>query len=330
VGDTVSGSYTREDAGQLDQRCEGQYGRGDVVLPIGRGFAVEGGVGYEQIKISQRDPLLDGAGAPVVDSRGRQVTDPASARRIAFDFDGIFWDAGVIWRPSRRTFLEARVGKRYDSMSYTGSFSYQIGPESGIQIGVYDSIDSFGRQLNGALATMPTAFVTNNDPFGNQYRGCVFGTSGGAPGACMNSIFGSVPTANFRSRGVTGVAVLGRGPTRIGFGGGYSRRTFIAPNVPGSTGVQVDGTSDETYYAQVFGSRQLGPNTAISGNAFASYYLSGLPGAEGVLGWGANSMLTRRFGKLDATAAVGVYGFRQQNTASDAQAQALIALRYGF
>ncbi|WP_204315025.1 hypothetical protein, partial [Klebsiella pneumoniae] len=46
VGITASGSYTREDAGQLDQRFEGKYGRGDLVLPVAHGFALAAGVGY--------------------------------------------------------------------------------------------------------------------------------------------------------------------------------------------------------------------------------------------------------------------------------------------
>jgi hypothetical protein len=127
VGITASGSYTRENAGQLDQQFEGKWGRGDVVLPILRGLALAGGIGYEQIKISQRDALVDGTGKPVVDAAGRFRTDPNSPRRIAYDLSGVFWDAGVIWKPSRRTFFEARVGRRYGSMSYTGSLSYQAG-----------------------------------------------------------------------------------------------------------------------------------------------------------------------------------------------------------
>ncbi|WP_204276704.1 hypothetical protein, partial [Klebsiella aerogenes] len=78
-------SYTREDAGQLDQRFEGKYGRGDLVLPVAHGFALAAGVGYEQIKITQRDPLRDTAGNPVVDGAGRFKTDPNSPRRIAYD-----------------------------------------------------------------------------------------------------------------------------------------------------------------------------------------------------------------------------------------------------
>lgn len=329
IGLTASGGYTRENAGQLDNRFEGKFGRGDVVLPIGRGLAVAGGVGYEKIQISQRDALLDGTGQPVRDSNGRFQVDPASPRRIAYDIEGVFWDAGVIWRPSRRTFLEARVGKRYGSMSYTGSFSYQMGPGSGIQIGVYDSVSSFGQQLNGSLAALPDAFGTGGDSFNAQGTGCQFGTSGSAAGSCMNGIFASTATGAYRARGVTAVVAMNRGPNHFGFGGGYARRDFIAPNT--GTGFTVDGTSDQTFYGQVFASRELGHRAALSGNAFVSYYDSDLPGADPVLGWGANTAYTQRFfNHLDATAAVGVYGFDDQNGGKDVSAQALVGLRYGF
>ncbi|MES2444754.1 MAG: hypothetical protein V4574_18175 [Pseudomonadota bacterium] len=329
IGLTASGGYTRENAGQLDNRFEGKFGRGDVVLPIGRGLAVAGGVGYEKIQISQRDPLLDGTGQPVRDANGRYVTDPASPRRLSYDIEGIFWDAGVIWRPSRRTFLEARVGKRYGSMSYTGSLSYQFGPGSGIQIGVYDSVSSFGQQLNGSLAALPNAFDTGGDSFNSQGTGCQFGTSGNAAGSCMNGIFASTATGNYRARGVTAVVAMNRGPNHFGFGGGYARRDFIAPAT--GTGPTINGTSDQTFYGQVFASRELGRRAAISGNAFVSYYDSDLPGADPVMGWGANTAYTQRFfNHLDATAAVGVYGFDDQTNGKDMSAQALVGLRYGF
>ncbi len=330
VGITASGGYTRENAGQLDNRFEGKFGRGDVVLPIGRGLAVAGGVGYENIQISQKDPKLDGTGQPVRDANGRFVTDPASPRRIAYDIEGVFWDAGVIWRPSRRTFLEARVGKRYGSMSYTGSLSYQFGPGSGIQVGVYDSVSSFGQQLNGSLAALPDAFTTGDTSgFNAQNTGCVFGTNGSAAGSCMNGIFASAATGSYRARGVTAVVAMNRGPNHFGFGGGYARRDFIAPT--GTPGFTVNGTSDQTYYGQVFASRQFGRNAVLSGNAYVSYYDSDLPGADPVMGWGANTAYTQRFfNHLDATAAVGVYGFDDQTGGKDVSAQALVGLRYGF
>jgi hypothetical protein len=327
VGITASGSYTREDAGQLDQRFEGKFARGDVVLPIGRGLALAGGAGYEQIRISQRDALRDGAGNPQVDGAGRFRTDPASPRRLAYNLDGMFWDAGVIWKPSRRTFLEARVGRRYGSMSYTGSFSYQMGPGSGIQIGVYDSVETFGQQLNGQLANLPGSFTTTTDPFGNQFSGCIYGTSGGAAGSCLNAVFASSATSAYRSRGVTAVAVAGRGGTRIGIGGGYAKRDFIAPS--GGTGFTTNGTSDTSIYAQLFASTAVGANGSLQGSVLGSYYDSDIPGNDGIYGWGANTAYTHQFGRLGATLSAGVFGFEREGD-SAASAQALLGLRYGF
>lgn len=328
VGVTASGSFTREDAGQLDQRFEGKFARGDVVVPVARGVAVVGGVGYEKIEVSQRDALVSG-GRPVVDGNGRFVTNPNSPRRLAYDFDGVFWDAGVIWRPSSRTFLEARAGRRYGSMSYTGSATYQIGPGSGIQIGVYDSVETFGQQLNGSITRMPTSFSTTTDPFGNQFSGCIYGTTGAAAGGCLNQVFASTVTSAYRSRGVTGVAVLNRGGTRIGMGGGYARRTFLTPQSVG--GVSIDGTSDESVFGQLFASSDVGRNGQVSTSVFASWYNSDLAGAQGILGYGANTAYTHSFGPLGATASLGLFGFdREGDNNASAQAQALVGLRYGF
>ncbi|MDV3457056.1 hypothetical protein RZN05_08690 [Sphingomonas sp. HF-S4] len=328
VGVTASGSFTREDAGQLDQRFEGKFARGDVVVPVSRGVAIVGGVGYEKIEVSQRDALVSG-GRPVIDGNGRFVTDPNSPRRLAYDFDGVFWDAGVIWRPSSRTFLEARAGRRYGSMSYTGSATYQIGPGSGIQIGVYDSVETFGQQLNGSLTRMPASFATTTDPFGNQFSGCIYGTTGAAAGGCLNQVFASTVTSAYRSRGVTGVAVLNRGGTRIGMGGGYARRTFLTPQTVG--GVSIDGTSDESVFGQLFASSDVGRNGQVSTSVFASWYNSDLTGAQGILGYGANTAYTHSFGPLGATASLGLFGFdREGDNNASAQAQALVGLRYGF
>lgn len=328
VGLTVNGAWEREDAGQLDQRYEGRHIRGDVVLPVARTVALVGGVGYEKVEITQRDPLLDGSGQPVTDSAGRQVTDPASPRRIAYDLDGIFWDAGVVWRPSTRTTLEARVGRRYDSWSYTGSLNWQIGPNSALQIGVYDGIDSFARQLNNGLSSISTDFTGTYGAFGGQFNGCIFGTTGDNAGTCMNGVFQSVATANYRARGVDAVLSFNRGRTRFGVGAGYARRDFLAPDTP--VGYTVYGITDESLYAQAFAARPVGPYGMLSGNVFLNYYNSGLPGADSVLGWGVNGAYSHRFGRLDARAALGIYGYSLEDDADSIAAQALLGLHYGF
>jgi hypothetical protein len=326
VGVSVSGSYTREDAGQLDQRFEGKYARGDVVVPVARAVALTAGVGYEQIEVSQRDALRNPAGQPVRDGAGRFVTDPGSPRRIAYDLDGVFWDAGVIWRPSRRTFLEGRYGRRYDSDSFTGSFSYEMGAGSGIQVGVYDSVQTFGQQLNGTLSRLPTSFNITTDPFGNEFSGCIYGTTGAAAGGCLNNVFASSAASAFRARGITAVAVRNRGGKTLGLGGGYSRRTFLAPSEGGSA--LIDGSFDESFYAQLFGSSDVGANGQLSTSLLASYYNSSL-GEDGIFGWGANAAYTHQFGRLGATASLGMFGFERDGDSS-ASAQALLGLRYGF
>jgi hypothetical protein len=220
------------------------------------------------------------------------------------------------------------VGERYNSLSYTGSFSHQMGPGSGIQIGVYDTVETFGQQLNGTLASLPSSFATTTDPFGNQFSGCIYGTVGGATGGCLNDVFASSNTSAYRARGVTGVAVMNRGRSRFGLGGGYARRSYIAPPATGGA-FSVNGSSDETIYAQLFASQDVGAQGSLSTSILGSYYDSDLPGAEGIFGWGANTAYTHNFGRLGATASLGTFGFARDGD-TEASVQALLGLRYGF
>ncbi|MBX3595456.1 hypothetical protein [Sphingomonas sp.] len=325
VGVSVAGTWQREQASQLNQTYDGKFGRADAVLPVGAGLAVVGGVGYEKIEISQKDALRDTSGAIVRDGAGRFVTDPASPQRIAYETDGLFWDAGVLYKPSSRFMLEARVGRRYDSMSYTGSLQWQMSRRSALQVGVYDSVESFGRQLIDDLSSLPTSFTTPNSPFGNAYNGCVFGNGSGA-GGCLTNTLGSIASANYRARGVTGVLALNAGPTTMGFGAGYANRRYLVP--AGSSALA--GTSDETYYAQFFASQALDSRSAISGNAYVNYFLSGVANAPGVLGAGASGSYSRSFGALSASASVGVSTFDVEGGVNGTNAQALFGLRYGF
>ncbi|URW76776.1 hypothetical protein M9980_06145 [Sphingomonas donggukensis] len=328
-GMTLSGGWVREGTSQLDQRYDGKFARFDAVQPVSPTLAVTAGVGYENIEISQRDPAVDASGAPVIDNNGRFVTDPASPRRIAYDFDGLFYDAGVIWRPSSRTTLTGRVGRRYDSMTYLGSLSYQTSSRSGLQIGVYDSVTSFGRGLNDALSRLPTSFAASNDPFGNQFGGCIFATGEGTNrGACLNSSLGGVTTANYRARGVDGVFTTAMGPYTLGFGGGYSNRRYLLPTL--AIGTPLVNVTDEIYYAQAFASRTLGQRSTLSANAYLNYFDSGILNGSDVLAAGANTSYSYSFGRLGATASLGVFGYDQEFVGSDVSAQGLVGMRYSF
>jgi hypothetical protein len=325
-GLTLSGGWTRENQGQLDGRFEGLYGRGDIVLPLTGTFAVEGGAGYEKITASSRDPLVDAGGNPVTDSNGRFVTDPASPRRIAYRTDGIYWDAGVLWRPSPRTTLEARVGRRYGSWTYIGSLSYAPSASVGVQVGVYDQVETFGGQLQRGLRGLPKEFTQTRDLLAQQFSGCTFGTTGGgASGACLNSVFQSVSNATYRARGVDGTISLARGGTQLGLGAGYANRKLYAPQSPG---IVINGVTDESYYAQLFASTQLGPRTSFSGDVFANYYDSGL--APGILSIGATGSVSQSFGRLGTSISVGAYTFSQDGQQDQTQAQATLGARYQF
>ncbi|SOB87605.1 hypothetical protein SAMN06297144_2740 [Sphingomonas guangdongensis] len=331
-GLTVSGAWTREEGSQLDQRYDGYFGRADVVQPITGQLALVGGVGYEKIEITQRDALVDATGQPVTDGSGRFVTDPASPVRLAYQTDGLIWDAGVVWRPSPRTTLEARVGQRYDTTIYTGSLSWQVSANSGLQIGVYNGVQSFGRGLRDAISALPTSFATRPDPFSDQFSGCVFGTgagsaAGGSAGGCLNPLLGAISTANFRARGVDGVFSATRGAYTFGLGAGYFNRRYLLP--PLSPGQFLYGVTDEGYYGQLFATRTLDGRSSIALDVYANYFDSGVIYAPDVLGGGANGSYSYSFGRFGATASLGVYAFDQDGI-SDVSGQALLGMRYSF
>ncbi|MFM9851796.1 MAG: hypothetical protein ACKVOJ_03160 [Sphingomonadaceae bacterium] len=328
-GWTVSGAYQRDDASQLDQRFETKGVRGDVVVPVTPTLALVGGLGYEQIQASQRAPLLDTAGLPQTDNRGRFITDPASPRLLSYDQDGIYWDAGVLWRPSRRTTLEARVGQRFGGLSYTGSFSYQPSSSTAFQVSVYDDVETFGQQFANGLAQLPTSFATSSNPLLPQFGGCTFGAGDGGAGGCLNNVLQAVNSSVFRSRGVTALVSTRRGPWNAGIGAGYNRRTFAAPRL--GTGFTVDGLSDESWFAQGQVGYQIDDRSNVSGAVYANYFDPGVANASNVLSTGATAAYQRTFGRrLSATAAIGLFTSKVEGFESDLTASALLGARYQF
>jgi hypothetical protein len=326
-GWSVGAGYDREDASQLDQRYEGKYVRADVTVPVSGHVALLGGIGYEDIEISQRDVLLDAGGDPVVDGDGRFVTDKNSPRQLTYDQDGLIWDAGVMWRPSRRTSLEVHVGRRYGSMTYTGALSYQPGSRTSLQVAVYDGISSFGRQINDNLASLPTSFTVASNPFTGDFSGCAFGTESG--GVCFNDTLQAISAANFRHRGVAAQLRSGSGLWSYGLALGYSRRKFIAP----STGIfaGVNGTLDENYYLNLFVGRRLDENSGIDANLYANHFDSSVAGTIDVSNMGLYTSYYRNFSRrLRGTAALGIDSIDAEGLESNVAGLAQVGLRYQF
>ncbi len=327
-GWTVSGGYTRDDASQLDQRFEGKYARADVVVPVTPTVALTGGAGYEDIKASQRDARRDAGGNPVVDANGRFVTDPSSPRLLSYDTSGFIWDVGVLWRPSPRTSLEAKIGHRYGGMTYIGDFSWRIDPDNAVQVGAYDGITTFGQQIGSALSRIPTQFVAARDPFGAQFSGCVFGATGGSAGACLSPALQSISNGVYRSRGIGAIWRHTRGRISTGVALGYAERHFFAPP---TAGFAINGTTDQSFYAQGNFAYRIDERSGIDATAYADWYDSGLPGASRVLGVGSTASYFRNFGpKLTGSASLGLYSTSVENFASSLVGAAQLGARYTF
>jgi len=329
IGWKVSAAYEREDAGQLDQRFESKGVRGDVTVPVSPTVALVGGVGYEKVEASERAPLIAG-GAPVVDAKGRYVTDPNSPRLSSYDFDGLYWDVGAEWRPSERTQLGVHVGRRYGSWSYTGGLSWAIDNASSLQISVYDDVQTFGQQLSDGLARIPTSFGTSRNGLSPQFGGCVFGGEGSdSTGGCLPTAFQGVNSSVYRTRGMTAMYNRSLNRASLGLGIGYEERKYQTPNIAGA--FTLDGISDKAYFAQANMGYQLGRSAGIDSSVFMSYSQSGINGAPDVLSSGATAGLYKTFGRrLSARASLGLYSFDVDGLDSEINTAGQVGLRYSF
>lgn len=328
VGVGIGANWNREDISNLDQRAEDRNIRGDVIVPVTASVALVGGVGYEDVKVSSRDAVRDGLGNPVIGPGGRYVTDKSAPRRIAFETDGLIWDAGVVWRPNRRTMLEARVGKRYGSTTYQGSFSYAPNARSSLNVSVYDALGGFGGRLNTSLAALPTDFEANRDVLTGNLTGCVASTKGNN---CLASALGSVRSSVFRGRGITASYGADLGRIKAGIGLGYDRRKFVG--TPGTVLALADGLIDERYWMAGYMTARTSERGSLSGNAYVNWFEPGdaLAGDYRTVGGSVSygHLLTNR---LSATAALGLDGVLRDDPALQDfwTASALVGLRYSF
>lgn len=325
-GWAVSAGWDREDASQLDQRFDAKYARADVTVPITPTLAAVGGVGYEDIAISERDALRNALGNPVITPGGRFITDPASPRLIAYESDGLIWDAGVLWRPSNRTSLEARYGRRYGTDTYYGSFSYQPNERLGANISVYDTVTGFGSSLNRSLSALPTQFNSIRNPLSGDIGSCAFGAGGAS---CFNNALGSLRSAAFRSRGVAASVVTNSGGWESGLAIGYNQQKFLTSALGAQA--QLDGLVDENYYVAGFLGRDLDRRSRFETNVYGNWIDPGFSLASDIYNVGANAAYYRQLWRgLSATAAVGIDSVKQEDVPSDVTASALLGLRYSF
>lgn len=327
VGVGISSTYYREDISDLDQRIEDAQVRGTVTVPVGETVALSGAIGYEKVQISGRDAVRDAAGLPVVGRGGNYVTDKTGPRALAYDVDGLIWDAGVMWRPSRRTAFTANVGRRYGSTSYTGTFSYAPSTRMSINVAVYDNIAGFGGQLNRTLANLPTDFTAIRNPLTGDIGGCV---SSLEAGGCLSGALGSLRSAAFRARGVAASYGVRLGGVSAGVSGGFDRRKFIA--APGTVLESANGQIDENYWMAAYITAQFDEGSLLETVAYSNWVDSGGISGGDTKAYGATAAYYRDLTKnLSARAALGIEGLTEPALSEDFwTASALVGLRYSF
>lgn len=327
VGIGVGAGYYQEDVSNLDQRVRDTFVRGDVTVPITPTLAFVAGAGVEDVEVSSRDALRDAAGDPIIGSDGRYVTDKASPRIIAYEASGLIWDVGVVWTPSSRTQLEAHYGRRYDSETFYGNFSWNPSSRSNLSIGVYDGIQGFGGRLNNALAALPTDFTVTRDPVTGELTGCVNTLDGTG---CLDGLLGSLRSSVFRGRGVVASYSRRIGRMTAQVGAGYDRRKFIG--APGTVLELADGVVDESYFVAAGLSGPVGRRGAFSVNTYANWFDSGTAGSGNVSAVGGSASYSEEILRnLSARAAVAI-SMLDSDIAPDnlTSASALLGLRYGF
>jgi hypothetical protein len=232
----------------------------------------------------------------------------------------------VIWRPSRRTFLEARVGRRYGSMSYTGSAAIRSARAAACR-----SACTTASRPSGSSSTARWRRCRPLRQHHRSVRQPVQRLHLRHHRRCGRRL----PQPGLRIDGDLGLSLARRdrrgGAQPRQHADRRGRRLCGAPSSRRSVGgVSIDGTSDESIYGQLFASTDVGRNGSISTACSAAITIAICRG-DGIVGWGANTAIhahaSDRSGRRVARACSVSTG---KATPSDCQAQALLGLRYGF
>lgn len=325
VGIGAAGSFYQENVENLDQRLRDAQVRGIVTVPVSRTLQASGAIGYETVEISARDAVRDANGVPIL-RNGRYVSDKSAPRLIAYDTDGLIWDVGVSWRPSRRTSLTAHVGRRYGGTNYSGSFSYAPNARQTLSVGVYNTISAFGGNLGRVLNELPDDFVAVRNPITGDLNGCVSSLQGSN---CLTGAFTALRSSTFRARGVSASYSVRFGAFDAGLGIGYDNRKYIAAR--GTVLGSADGQVDENYWLAANLNWAIDDRSGLYTNGYAN-----LTKSDAFVGDISNVGLTTAYYRnltnhLRAHAALGIDGTLGTGEFDDFwTASALLGMRYNF
>ncbi len=325
-GWSLTGGYEEDRSSELSQRYRTYNARLNLTKPVSQTLAVVASVGYEDIAVSNRVPLVDASGAPVVNAGGQLVSDPGQPRQIAFATSGLIYDAGVLWRPSRRTSLEARVGRRYGDWTFNGSASWQASEATSYQLSIYDTLTTFGRQLTAGIAALPTDFSVVRNPIDGSIGGCAFGAN---DSSCLQPTIANVSGFAYRNQGVTLAMSSRLAGWKVRAALGYDRRRYVANS--GGPLSTIAGSVDESLFAYLAGSNEIGRDTELGLSAYVSDIERGYVGSLDSLTAGVAAQITHAFlRRLDGQAAASVNLIDTDGFNSAVYASALLGLRYTF
>ena len=326
---TVGGEYRHENSTSLDQHFRGMNLTGEVKVPIARTVALVGSGGYEKTRISEREALIDPlTGAPVLGKGGRFVVDPASPRILTYEMSGLIADAGIIWRPSRRSRVEARAGYRYGGFSVTGLAELRPNDRTGMILIVSDRVETFGQAVSGGLAGSPANLnLGQSIDSGSSYQDCLFGKTAGT-GQCIGGALGQAAASSYRQRAANVILTRAMRQWTISGSFGYSRRNYFDdPNSP----VSLAGVVDQSFFGNLGVTTQL---TRVSGVSFSfsgNLFKNGQVGASDVVSGSASANYFRSFGRsIGMQALVAVDASKQDGVTADVSGRAQLGLNYRF
>jgi len=330
-GVTLLGSYLKENINTLDQQLIDERAGVEFTQPISPSTALVADVGWEKVVTSQRNAEFAADGTPLIAANGQYVVDKSQPRQIAYKTDGLTWDVGVVWHPSKRTMAAAYVGRRYDSTTYYGSLYHAPDSRQTLSASVYDGIYGFGSGLTTALQQVPTDSTVVRDPFSGNVGGCYTGSTGsGAPGGgCITGALGSANALVFRTRGFNASYGLNYGRLNFNVGGGYTSRRYIAAadTILGSE----NGKLDQTWYVDAGISGPIDRQTRFYVSAFGSIYHTDTFAYGGTADWGVSgSMVHHLTDRLVGTASFEVMGVSPQISADQLETLGQLGLRYNF
>lgn len=329
-GWTVSAGHMSASTSSFDSSFDSQFVRGDVVLPVSPSFAVSAGVGYSRAHAEERDLLRDANGVPIFDAEGNLYPDPNGPMRTTLDSDGVYADAGFVWRPSPRSELQIRAGVTDDGEpTVLGAASFQVGRNFGFSFSIYDNDETFATTLTKNLRNLPDDLEITRDPFtGGLSAGCTFSREQPGRGVCISPLLQSISRVSFRERGGS-FLFSGTGRT-WSWGGGvtYLRRDTYLPNDPIFADTYAPDEQDLALFASA--SRPLGHFADLGFDGFVSIFDSEDPNRD-VTTIGGRVSFSRSFlmRRLQLLTAFG-FTYRSLFGTDSLVADAILGLRYTF